>query len=258
MSHPDKWAVGPLGLGLAALGLLLDLVVLVLVCRNAYRVLPLRRSRPTYWIGMAVLVPAFLAAALLTPMVVGRVAVIASFGWEADAEGLRVVNKHGQLSDGRFLGVFWAAAFGAGWFPIWGLLTIPVVAWYTHFNPGRRLACGVAPAGVVRLDGQPIPNARVTFHVEAGRAHRAYAAVDADESGRYEFRWLPLRYRVTVAADGVHIPPWYVEPGQTPLEFAWDQLGSVAQDLELSSSPLDETPPQTGGAEPGGEPGRAA
>jgi hypothetical protein len=241
MSHPDKWAVGPLGLGMAALGLLIDLAVLVLVMRNAYRVLPLRRSRRTYWIGMALLVPLFLAAALITPKVIGAIAVIASLGWDAYAEGLRVINKHGQLSDGRFLGIFWAAVFGAGWFPIWGLFTIPVVAWHCHFNPSRRLACGVALAGVVRLDGDPVPRAQVTFHIEAGRKHRAYAAVDADETGIYEFRWLPLRYRVTVADGRANIPSKYSDPELTPLEFVWDQLGPVTQDLELASSPGGET-----------------
>src|SRR5260370_41979023 len=112
MAHPDKYVVGLLGLGMAALGVLIALAVLVMVCLNAHRVLPRRRFRTTYWIGMAVLAPLALAACLLTPRVVGDVAVIASFGWDAYAEGLRVVNKHGQLSDGRYLSVFWAAAFG--------------------------------------------------------------------------------------------------------------------------------------------------
>lgn len=237
MSHPENFAVGMLGLTMAAIGLLGDLVVLVWVCNNAYRVLPLRRTRPTYWLGMVLLVPLCLTTGpFVGPKFIGDAGVIASFGWDAYAEGLRVVNKHGQLSDGRFLGVFWAAAFGAGWFPLWGLFMIPAVAWHCHFNPSRRLLCGVAPAGVVRLDGEPLPKAEVTFHVEAGGKRRAYATVDADETGRYEFRWLPLRYRVTIA-NRADIPPQYRDPEQTPLEFVWDQLGPIEQDLELASSP---------------------
>ncbi len=138
MAPPDNDLVGLLGLAMAALGVPAALVVLVLVCRHAGRVLPRRRSRTTYWLGMAVLVPLALAACLLTPRALGDGAVIASFGWDAYAEGLRVVNKHGQLSDGRYLGVFWAAAFGAGWFPLWLLYGIPVAAWHCHFNPRRQ------------------------------------------------------------------------------------------------------------------------
>jgi hypothetical protein len=137
MSHPDKFVVGTLGLGMAALGLLIAFVALVIVCLNAHRVLPRSRSRRTYWIGMAVLIPLALAACLLTPRFIGNVAVIASFGWDAYADGLRVVNKHGQLSDGRYLGLFWAAAFGSWWFPACFLLSIPVVAWHFHFNPKK-------------------------------------------------------------------------------------------------------------------------
>ena len=153
MAHPDKSVVGLLGLGMAALGVLIALAVLVLVGLNAHRVLPRHRSRTTYWIGLAVLAPLALAACLLTPRVVGDVAVIASFGWDAYAEGLRVINKHGQLSDGRYLGVFWAAAVGAWWFPIWFLFAIPVVAWHCHFNPRRLPGHGVDRTVVVRVDG---------------------------------------------------------------------------------------------------------
>src|SRR5262249_56989512 len=99
------------------------LAVIVSVCRSAHPVWPARRSRTTYRIGMVVLVPLMLAGCILVPRFIGDVAVIASYGWEAHAEGLRVVDRHGQLSDGRYLGVFWAAAFGAGWFPI--LLLVP-------------------------------------------------------------------------------------------------------------------------------------
>ena len=149
MAHPDKSVVGLLGLGMAAFGTLIGLVVLVIVCLNAHRVLPRRRSRMTYWIGMAVLVPVAVAACLLTPKILGDAAVIASFGWDAYAEGLRVINKHGQLSDGRYLGVFWAAVFGAGWFPIWFLTAVPVVAWHCHLNPRQQSSNGGDPVDVV-------------------------------------------------------------------------------------------------------------
>ena len=79
MSHPDKYVVGLLGLGMAAVGLLLAFVVLI-VAAHAHRLLPGRRSRTTYWLGMALLGPLAIAACLVTPKVIADVAVIASFG----------------------------------------------------------------------------------------------------------------------------------------------------------------------------------
>ena len=156
MSHPDKYAVGLLGLGMAALALLMGLGIAVFVCCNTHRFLPLRRSRTTYWIGMALMVPPWLATFPLAPKAMQALAVIASFGWDAYADGLRVISKHGQLSDGRFLGVFWAAAMGVGCVVLDFSWVIPVTAWHCHFNPSRKLQGGVAPTGVVRLDGEPL------------------------------------------------------------------------------------------------------
>src|SRR5262245_48060006 len=138
MPHPEKYFVGLLGLGMAAVGLLLALVVLAIVAVHADLLLPRRRGRTTSWLGMALLVPLALVACLVTPKVIADAGVIASFGWDAYAEGLRVVNKHGQLSDGRYLNVFWAAARGGWLLPIWFLLGLPVVAWHRHFHPGPQ------------------------------------------------------------------------------------------------------------------------
>jgi hypothetical protein len=153
MSHPGKYVVGPLGLGMTALGMLIVLGVLAVVALNAYRVLPLRRSRRTYWIGMTLLGPLTLAGILLSPQAVQALAVIASFGWDAYAEGLRVINKHGQLSDGRYLGVFWAAAMGGWVMPMAFMMCLPLTAWYMHYNPSCQPGHGVEATGVVPLDG---------------------------------------------------------------------------------------------------------
>src|SRR4051812_11263024 len=114
MSHPDKYLVGLLSLGMAAVGMLTIAGLALVACAKAHWVLPRNRSRTTYWVGMVVLAPLWLATFPLSPKVMGAVAVIASFGWDAYADGLRVAGKHGQLSDGRFLSVFWAAAAPVG------------------------------------------------------------------------------------------------------------------------------------------------
>jgi hypothetical protein len=235
MSHPDKYAVGLVAIGMGFVALILLITFSIIAFLNAYRVLPLRRSRTVFWIGMIVIVPAWLATFLVAPKFVHALAVVAEFGWDAYAEGLRVVNKHGLLSDGRFLSVFWAAASGVLILVLDFVWAIPVTAWYCHFNPGRKLHCGVAAEGIVRLDGKPVGRAVVTFHIVAGQKLRAYASVKTDESGRYEFRWLPLHFRVTVASREILIPSRYGEPERTPLEFNWNKLGPITQDLELQS-----------------------
>jgi len=50
-------------------------------------------------------------------------------------DGVRVVNKHGLLTNGQYLGVFWTAAIGGWILPGMMLLLSPMVAWYVHFNP---------------------------------------------------------------------------------------------------------------------------
>jgi hypothetical protein len=244
MSHPDKYVVGPLGLGMAALGVVLAFGVLAILALNSHRFLPLRRSRTTFWLGMAVLVPLACAGLpIFTSQAVQHLAVIASDGWDTYADGLRVINKHGQLSDGRFLSVFWAAAMGGGAFVISLFCVIPATVWYLHFNPSRDPRRFLQLSGVVRLDGQPLPRARITFFQVVGPRHRGFITVLADAAGRYEVHALPPQgFRIT-ATGGVAVPPEYSDPARTPLRYAWDRLGSVTQDLELRSRP--------GGHEPG-------
>src|SRR4051794_5174083 len=105
MSHPDKYAVGLLGLGMLFLALVIGLAVYVVAILNAHRVLPRRRSRLIFWLGMAVMAPLPLVSFPLAPELMHALAVIGSFGREAYDNGLRVVSKHGELSDGRFLSV---------------------------------------------------------------------------------------------------------------------------------------------------------
>jgi multisubunit Na+/H+ antiporter MnhB subunit len=138
MQPPNTHLVGLLGLAMCGLGMVLYLLLLYWLLvrqrRLVRRLLPKSRSRTTYWIGMAVLAPITLAATLAMPKAIRALAVIASFGWEAYADGLRVVNKHGLLSDGRYLGVFWDAAIGGWILPLMLLLTTPMVQWHMHFE----------------------------------------------------------------------------------------------------------------------------
>jgi hypothetical protein len=238
MTHPDTYAVGLLGLGMAALSVVLGFGVLAILQLNSHRFLPLRRSRTTYWVGMAVLVPvAFVGSPPVSSLAVQHLAVIASYGWDAYADGLRVINKHGELSDGRYLSVFWAAAMGGGMVSLTVASVIPVTVWYLHFNPSRKPDHGVAPTGVVRLDGEPLPGAMVTFYLVAGRKVRGFIAVDTDEAGRYEVCGLPPRtFRVTVTGGAATVPRKYTDAGQTPLEFIGTLWGPVTHDFELGSS----------------------
>jgi hypothetical protein len=148
MGHPDRYAVGLLGFGMMA-GALLGIFALTLIaCANARRVLPQRRARAIYWIGMALMVPLALGTFPLAPQLMRALAVIASFGWDAYAGGLRVVNKHGLLSDGRFLSVFWTAATGVGCIVLDFLWVMPITSWHCHFNPGRRAGEQVSDGSV--------------------------------------------------------------------------------------------------------------
>ena len=137
MGHPDHYAVGLLSFGMMVVAFVGGFVLTLLACAKAHRVLPARRRRATYWIGMALLASLCLATFPLAPKLMRALAVIASFGWDAYAGGLRVVNKHGLLSDGRFLSVFWAAATGVGCLVLDFFWVIPIAAWYCHFNPRR-------------------------------------------------------------------------------------------------------------------------
>jgi hypothetical protein len=143
MSHPDKYGVGLLGLGMGAAAFLIGLTVLVIALLYAHRVLPRSRSRLLYWSGIAVMVPIALATFPLAPKVMQALAVIASFGWDAYDGGLRVVGKHGQLSDGRFLSVFWTAATGVGCLVLDFFWFIPITVWYCHFNPRQEPEGGI-------------------------------------------------------------------------------------------------------------------
>jgi hypothetical protein len=138
MGHPDDVAVGLLGLAMAAVAFLGILAFTVIACAKAHRLLPERRSRAVYWIGMAVMVPLCLVTFPIAPLVMQALAVIGEFGWDAYAGGLRVVDKHGLLSDGQFLSVFWTAAMGIGCIVLDFWWVIPITVWHCHFNPRRQ------------------------------------------------------------------------------------------------------------------------
>ena len=135
MRHPDSYLVGPLGLAMCGLAMLFTSRFAIALGFHAHRFLPTGRSRTTYWTGMVLMFPLAVTAFILSPTVFKALAVIASFGWNAYDGGLRVVNKHGQLSDGGYLNVFWAAVHGVGPVVVMMLGVVPVVVWYMHFHP---------------------------------------------------------------------------------------------------------------------------
>ena len=142
MTHPDSYLVGPLGLGMVAVGWVAAFVLAIFIGSRIERVRPVRRSRLPCWGGLAVLFP--VAAFVLSSYAFKALAVIASFGQDAYAGGLRVVNEHGQLSDGTFLGVFWAAVIGVGPVLVMIFSTVPLLVWYKHFH--RRQVPEPTPA----------------------------------------------------------------------------------------------------------------
>jgi hypothetical protein len=151
--------VGLLGLGMMVVAVLVMMAAAVLAYLNAHRVLPRRRSRLTYWIGMAVLVPAVVATFPLAPNVMQALAVIASFGWDAYAGGLRVVSKHGQLSNGDFLGVFWSAAIGVGCIVLDFFWVIPMTAWHGHFTaPPEAAGDPIEGESLADEPSRPVPH----------------------------------------------------------------------------------------------------
>jgi hypothetical protein len=148
MSHPDKFAVGLLSLGMGMIAFFGIFALSVIASMKAGSASTHPRSRTIYWIGMTVMVPLALATFPLAPKVMKALAVIASFGWDAYADGLRVVNKHGLLSDGRFLGVFWSAAMGVGCIILDFIWTIPIAAWHYYFHPRQQPGAREGPSPV--------------------------------------------------------------------------------------------------------------
>lgn len=94
-----------------------------------------------------------------------------------------------------------------------------------------------APAGVVRLGGEPLLRARRTFHLVAGGRLRGFVAVRTNRAGRSEVHGLPLRsFPVTVASDTAAVPPEYTDHRQTPLHFVGDRVGPVSGDFDQDRS----------------------
>src|SRR5262245_11325333 len=152
--HPERYAVGMLGLAMVAVGGLTAVAATLFVGFNSHRYLPTRCSRLTYWVGLALTLALPVAALLVTGAALADLAVIASFGWDAYSGGLHVVNKHGLLSDGRYLPVFWQAAWGAGTVVILMFSMTPVAVWLMHFHLSRDPSQAAPLTGVVRLDGR--------------------------------------------------------------------------------------------------------
>ena len=138
MPHPEHATVGLLWFALAAVGTLFALAMGWMFWLNTARFLPSRRSRTAYWAGVAFFALVILPTVRFTTTEGSKaVAVIASRGWDAYSDGLRVVDKYGQLSDGRYLSGFWTAAIFAMMWTMILLIIFVVVGWHMHFHPPR-------------------------------------------------------------------------------------------------------------------------
>jgi hypothetical protein len=245
MTHPDKYSVGLLSMGLMVVGFVCVIVLFVVLILNSHRFMPRTRSQTVYWIGTAVMWPLMIAAWPLASFAAWHLVVIADCGWEAYADGLRLVNKHGLLSNGRFLSTFWAAAYGPAIMTFDLLTVIPFTLWHAHFRWDQAAPQSVFLSGIVRLDGEPLPRALVCFYDATGDSTRGWPTALANEAGWYAVELPPATYRVTVEHATVALPAKYADPAQTPLQFAGEQLGPVEQDLkvttwtERASQPMD-------------------
>jgi hypothetical protein len=131
----DANLTGLVGLFLCGTGLLVALVWLgILSVLPLHSLLPCRDRRVVYWLGMLFFAPVLVFSVPCVATALQALAVIATLGWEDYAGGVRVVDKHGLLTNGQYLGVFWTAAIGGWMLPGMILLLSPMVAWYVHFH----------------------------------------------------------------------------------------------------------------------------
>lgn len=234
MTHPDSYIVGMLGLAMFAVGAITIMTATAVVGLRSHRFLPLYRSRILFWIGMPVLVALPLAVLLVAARAMQALAVIESFGWDAYADGVRVISKHGELSSGGHVSAFWAAAMGAGTVLLMLLALVPLTVWVLHFHRNRDPRTTLQLTGVVRLNGQPLLRALVIFYLVAGEKRRGYIAVRTDTTGSYQVFDLPLEtFRITLADNMGRVPRECTDPSRTPLEFVGTQLGVVTHNLDL-------------------------
>ncbi|HEV7281971.1 MAG TPA: hypothetical protein VGN57_17345 [Pirellulaceae bacterium] len=100
------------------------------------------RRRPNPWLrwgGLAVAIPLTLTAMFLAIELPSIAAVVATYGWNAWAGGVEVVNKHGLVSNGETLGPFWRAAIGAWILPCWLVCLAPALIWNETFRDPDQL-----------------------------------------------------------------------------------------------------------------------
>jgi hypothetical protein len=154
MRHPEHATVALLSLSFVAVGTLSAFAVGVVFWCNTARLLPSRRSRTAYWVGVAFFALVVLPAVPFTTEVSKAVAVIASLGWDAHSDGLRVVNKHGLLSDGRYLSSIWTAAIVPMMWTMILLVVFVAAGWHIHFHP-PRVTAGSGPDGPESRPAEP-------------------------------------------------------------------------------------------------------
>jgi hypothetical protein len=135
MTHPaDENVVGLLSFVMCVSGLIIVMTLFGVLThwRIARRLLPQRCSRRMYWAGMIIIALPTVVLMLLTPKVIQALAIVCSYDFRSYISGLHVVNKHGLVSDGQYLGTFWSAAIGAWILPVWLFLAIPLGEWHIH------------------------------------------------------------------------------------------------------------------------------
>jgi hypothetical protein len=124
-----------LALGIASLlAVLWVLTVTIPTKRAHWRRIP----RLLYLLGMVLTILLTCLAVTRAFGVMQYVGISLAYGLDAYADGLRLVDKHGNLNDGRVLPDVWRVVLYTGVYILQIWSTLPIVVFYSLFSPDRE------------------------------------------------------------------------------------------------------------------------
>jgi len=115
--------------------LLIGAITLVAILVPQPRTRWRRMPKSVFWIGQVLVFVACAAPAYRPAARVAEyVALCGAYGADAYSGGLRLVDKFGNLSDGRVLPDVWQGIAFGGIFGLMGLATLPTILFYVLFS----------------------------------------------------------------------------------------------------------------------------